>query len=87
MKTKLTTNNIKQWLTANAASFKDIETRINETGMCVPITCSLKEIASAVDDEQLDMATSGLRIALKDGMYYAGPTLKSDINKLIKIIN
>jgi hypothetical protein len=87
MKTKLTITNIKEWLTANAESFKNIETRINATGMCVSITNALNEIAMAVDDDALEMATCSLRVAVKDGMYFANPSLKSDINKLLKLIN
>ena len=87
MKTKLTITNIKQWLTANAKSFKDIETKIHHTGMHVPITRSLNEIATAVDDDSLEMATCSLRCAVKDGIYFATPSLKSDINKLLKLIS
>jgi len=87
MKTKLTITNIKEWLTANAESFKDIETEIHASGMHVPITNALNEIATAVDDDALEMATCSLRCAVKDGMYFANPTLKSDINKLLKLIS
>jgi len=83
---KLTTATQVEWMNNNHASFTHLQSRIQESGMTVPISECLREIEYASDKNELDSARTSLRIACKDGLYLASKELKAEIQKHIKLI-
>lgn len=73
-------------MNANRSSFLQLQSRILESGMDVPIQRCLNEITDAGTPNDFDSAQSSLRIALKDGLYFASKELKAEIQKHIKLI-